>query len=99
MYRIAISKYGSILDIIMNTEKLLQEFTKLINQKDDLSRDLAHLLKTKDKQKTKEVLIENAADDIVMFGKMKYWSGVDPSEALPENYKEALKRLLWELIK
>ena len=54
--------------------------------------------KTMNKQKLKEVLVENAVEDVYFFGKMRYITGVDPSKPLEKEIREGMKNQLLKIL-
>ena len=73
---------------------------EFIKQKDQLYREMHQLVKSKerDRQKILEIIVENAADDVMMYGELAYRVGVDP-ERFDEVTKEKLKLLLFHILK
>ena len=85
---------------ILDIEGLQREMAEFIMQKDQLCREMHQLVtsKEKDRQKILEIIVENATDDVMMYGRLAYHVGVD-SERFDEVTKEKLKFLLFHILK
>ena len=73
---------------------------EFIKQKEQLYREMHQLVtsKEKDRQKILEIIVENATDDVMMYGRLAYRVGIDP-ERFDEVAKEKLKFLLFHILK
>ena len=85
---------------ILDIEGLQRKMIEFIKQKDQLCREMHQLVKSKerDRQKILEIIVENATDDVMMYGELAYLVGVDP-ERFDEVTKEKLKFLLFHILK
>ena len=65
--------------------KIWQDLAIFLDHKHTMSEDLLELLcsKTKDRNKLLELLVENAADDVVMYGKLSHTAYVAMFGELP----------------
>ena len=86
-----------MLDEEMMT-KLVTSYTEFIQQKMDLGNQLYSLLKTKNKEKLMECVIENMVEDVFLIGKMRYIAEVDPTEPISDLTREKLKAFLFEIL-
>ena len=84
----------------MGIEGLQREMAEFIKKKEQLYREMHQLVtsKEKDKQKILEIIVENAADDVMMYGELVYRVGVDTGR-FDEVAKEELKFLLFHILK
>lgn len=78
----------------MDIQKIVQEFTEFIMSKHDLNDKMSKSLldKSLSKQQLKEMLVENAVDDVYLFGKIRNTIGIDPSEPLTDKVREGMKK-------
>ena len=74
-------------------------FMQFIESKFELRNRLHPLLKSKDKDKIVECLVENMVEDVYMIGKIGSTAGYDPTNPLSDLTREQLKAGLFEVLK
>ena len=76
-------------------EESIKLLTELLRSKIFLNKDLYDATHPENKQKIVEVLIENAVNDLVIYGKLRFIEGYQEESILNEKEIESLKRKLF----
>ena len=85
---------------ILDIENIQKELIEFMKQKDQFYREMHQLIKNKekDRQKILELVVENATDDIKMYGNLTHFADSDP-DTLNDTFAENLKRVLFHILK
>ncbi len=85
---------------MLDIKNIQRELGEFIMQKDQFYRELHQLITSqeKDRQKILELVVENAVDDVKIYGKLVHLTGSDPY-TLDDTFAENLKRILFHVLK
>ena len=82
----------------MDLLKVAEEVAKLVDAKADFNKMLFNVLQTKDKNKLIEILVEDAAYDIQLMGRLTHILGLDPTPPLSDITTENIKKKMFKIL-